>query len=300
MGNDRYLQALIFAQIPKIGPILSRKLLELSGSLERLFDLSLSELKALEGFSEKTWEHIFKFIHQSHAKDRAKSEIDFLIKHKIRPIFIEDLDYPIRLKQCEDAPALIFLKGNFPLNANRIMAIVGTRKASPYGKKLTREFISQIKDFNIRIVSGLAYGIDIEAHQMALKMGIPNLGVLGHGLDQVYPSTHWEISQAMLHHGGLLAENFSGTPLSPGLFPKRNRIIAGLSDAVLVVEASEKGGAMITAQLANSYNREVFTFPGRVDDPYSRGCLKLVQDRQAELILGAEDFLLSMGWGNVK
>ena len=213
-----------------------------------------------------------------------------------KTIFYTEKDYPRRLKQCPDAPLLLYTKGTIDWNPPRLVSIVGTRHATDYGKGLTRELIEGLASQQVTIVSGMAYGIDVCAHQEALKQGLPTWGVLGHGLAKMYPHEHRKIAERMLENGGIISEFIPSQKPEPAHFPMRNRIVAGLSDATIVVESGEKGGSLITANLAIDYNRDVLAFPGDVTKPYSKGCLQLIQKNQAVLIRDSSDVVDFMNW----
>ncbi|MDF1551271.1 MAG: DNA-processing protein DprA, partial [Bacteroidales bacterium] len=233
---------------------------------------------------------------------RTEEEIKFIEKHRIQTFFFTDKNYPHRLKQCEDSPILLYYKGSSDLNQQKIISIVGTRKASQYGLENCKKLIADLseKGYNILIVSGLAYGIDVAAHKSALKSGQETIAVLGHGLNMIYPAAHRNIAQDIVKQGGLLTELSSSAVLDPGHFVKRNRIIAGLADATIVIESGKKGGSLITAKIANDYHKDVFAFPGRVNDKYSEGCNKLIKTNQASLIESAEDIEYLLGWSAPK
>ena len=229
-----------------------------------------------------------------------REELEFIEKHGIRCVTPADSDYPARLLDCHDAPLVLFSLGNVNYNATRTVGIVGTRKATDYGRRMCHTFIKELHELcpDITIVSGLAYGIDIESHKAALEAGFPTIGVLAHGLDMIYPQAHRPVAKQMLSDGGLVTEFMSRTiPLGPN-FVRRNRIIAGLSDAVVVVESAAKSGSLITAEIAASYNRECFAFPGSVGDPYSVGCNELIRDNKASLITCAFDMVNAMSWND--
>jgi len=211
-------------------------------------------------------------------------------------LFFRDKDYPFRLKNCYDSPVLLYWKGNADLNTAKIIGIVGTRKATDYGKNICYKLVSGLADQQVLIVSGLAYGIDSCAHRAAIESGLPTVGVLGHGLDRIYPGFNRVLAEKMMKQGGLLTDFPSGTNPDRENFPKRNRIIAGLCDGIIVVEAGRKGGALITADIANSYNRDVFAVPGRIGDPWSEGSNFLIKANKAALIQSAEDVRYLMGW----
>ena len=229
---------------------------------------------------------------------RAEEELLFAEKNNIQCITFSDERYPARLRECEDAPLALFYRGNASLNALRVVSVVGTRHATPYGEEICRQFMKDLAEAcpDTLVVSGLAYGIDIHAHRAALQNGLPTVGVLAHGLDRIYPSSHRETAVEMMDNGGLLTEFMSGTNPDRQNFVKRNRIVAGMCDAVVVVESAAKGGALITAELAESYHRDCFAFPGKVTDTYSAGCNRLIKTNRASLVLSAEDFIEGMGW----
>lgn len=236
------------------------------------------------------------------AAERAEAEIRFCEERGIQILTLVDDDYPLRLRECPDAPALLFYKGNADLNKKHVIAVVGTRHISEYGKNICNDFIAQLANqlTDCLIVSGLAYGVDIHAHRASLSAGLPTVGVLAHGLDRIYPSLHRNTAAEMVNCGGLLTEYITGTNPDKGNFVRRNRIVAGMADAVIVVESAEKGGALITARLAADYHRDVFAFPGRIADPYSQGCNLLIKNNTAALITCAADLTLAMGWENIK
>ncbi|MDP2888239.1 MAG: DNA-processing protein DprA, partial [Bacteroidota bacterium] len=230
--------------------------------------------------------------------ERAKREVDFILKNRIKTFFYLDENYPTRLKNCSDAPIILYFRGNANLNGQRIISVVGTRNATNYGKELCDELIRTFSErsYPILVVSGLAYGIDIHAHKACLKYNIPTVGVFAHGLDNIYPALHAPIASKMLEKGGVLTDFISESKIDRQNFLRRNRIIAGLADATIVVESAEKGGALVTADIANSYNRDVFAFPGRSNDPFSKGCNKLIKLNEAVLIENVADIEKAMNW----
>ncbi|MBP5799844.1 MAG: DNA-processing protein DprA [Prevotella sp.] len=229
---------------------------------------------------------------------RAELELKFMQEHQIRALTLNDDDYPQRLCECPDAPIILYYKGNADLNQAKIINIVGTRQCTQYGQDLIRRFVNALREHcpEVLIVSGLAYGVDINAHRQALENGYPTVGVLAHGLDQIYPYRHRETAAKMLEHGGLLTEFMTQTNADKANFVRRNRIVAGMSDACIVVESAAKGGGLITAEIAQSYDRAVFAFPGAVGMTYSEGCNNLIRDNVAALISNAKDFVKAMGW----
>ena len=229
---------------------------------------------------------------------RAEAEIRFMEEHRIRALTLTSDDYPQRLTECPDAPIIIYYTGNADLNQTRIISIVGTRRMTTYGEDLIRRFIRDLRQYcpEVLIVSGLAYGVDICAHKQALENGYPTVGVLAHGLDHIYPYRHREVAAKMINHGGLLTEFMTQTNADKPNFVRRNRIVAGMADATILIESGAKGGGLITADIAQSYARAVFAFPGNVGQPYSEGCNNLIRDNGAGLISNAEDFVKAMGW----
>ncbi len=234
----------------------------------------------------------------SEAMKRAEVELSFMEAHNIQALTLNDPSYPQRLKECQDAPIVLYYKGNADLNQKKIVSIVGTRQMTTYGDDLIRHFMSDLRQQcpKVLIVSGLAYGVDICAHRYALEHDYETVGVLAHGLDQIYPYRHRETAATMVNKGGLLTEFMTQTNADKPNFVRRNRIVAGIADATILVESAVRGGGMITTEIAQSYNRSVFAFPGAVSMPFSEGCNKLIRDNVASLITGAEDFLKAMNW----
>ena len=229
---------------------------------------------------------------------RAEYELKYMEEHGIRALTLSDEDYPQRLQECPDAPIILYYTGNCDLNQAKIVSIVGTRQITQYGQDLIRHFIADLRRHcpQVLIVSGLAYGVDINAHRQALENGYETVGVLAHGLDQIYPYRHKDTANEMVRHGGLLTEFMTQTNADKPNFVRRNRIVAGMADAVVLVESAAKGGGLITAEIAQSYDRNVFAFPGNVNAPFSQGCNNLIRDNGAALISNADDFVHAMGW----
>lgn len=232
------------------------------------------------------------------AMKRAEAEVKYMEEHKIRACTLLDDDYPQRLLECADAPLVLYYKGNSDLNQTRIISIVGTRQITNYGRDLCHKFIRELHELcpKVLIVSGLAYGVDICAHRESLANGYETIGVLAHGLDQIYPYHHRDTAAQMVEHGGLLTEFMTQTNADKANFVRRNRIVAGMSDSTIVIESAAKGGSLITAEIAQSYDRAVFAFPGNIGQPFSEGCNNLIRDNGAGLISSAEDFVKAMGW----
>ena len=281
--------------IPHIGPVQARVLLEHFKSASAIFAAKTSELQRLEGVGEIRAAAIRRFTDFKIAEE----EVLFIEKHGITPLFITDEKYPKRLLNCYDAPMLLYYKGTADLNASRTIAVVGTRHNSEYGRQLTEQLIRDLADQPVLIISGLAFGIDAIAHKAALKNDLPTVGVLAHGLDQLYPSEHNTLAKDMIRKGGgLITEFRKNTKPDKHNFPVRNRIVSGMCDAIVVVETGDKGGSMITAELANGYNRDVLAFPGRVSDNKSSGCNSLIKNNKAILLTGAADLLDIMNWAD--
>lgn len=232
------------------------------------------------------------------ARKRAEVELEYDLKYGIQPICMNDERYPQRLKECDDAPLMLFYKGNANLNQQRVINIVGTRHCTPYGEDCIRRFITDLKQLSpqVLIVSGLAYGVDIVAHRQALANGYETVGVLAHGLDDLYPSRHRETALRMIEQGGLLTEFLTQTNADKINFVRRNRIVSGMSDACILIESAAHGGGLITCDISQAYGRDVFAFPGKVGDAYSEGCNNLIRSNGAGLITSAADFIKDMGW----
>ncbi|MGF1924010.1 MAG: DNA-processing protein DprA, partial [Bacteroidia bacterium] len=278
--------------IKNVGSRQAKKLLNTFGSAEAVFAAKKAKLLEIEGIGEK----IASSILNTDALVKAEKQVAFIKKHKIEVLFYTDNNYPKRLRECYDAPILLYFRGEANFNQERVIGIVGTRNATTYGKQLCKSLVELLKPYGVLIISGLAYGIDITAHKESLNLNIPTVGVLGHGLDRIYPAAHSEIARNMTKGGGLLTEFLPETNPDKENFPKRNRIIAGLCDVLVVVEASRKGGALITADIANSYFKDVYAFPGRTNDLYSEGCNFLIKTNRAGLINDPKDLVFYMGW----
>lgn len=280
--------------IKGVGPNLAKNLIAYLGSVEAVFTEKKQNLAKIPGIGEV----LSKEIVSQDVLRRAEKEIEFIEKNRIQTHFFTQKSYPYRLKECPDSPVMIYYKGTANLNDGKFVSIVGTRKATESGKAICENIIEMLsgKITNLVIVSGMAYGIDICAHKSALDCGVPTIGVMGHGLDRVYPSLHRATAVKMVENGGLLTEFISQTNPDRQNFVQRNRIIAGLCDALLVVESAVKGGALITADLANDYNRDVFAVPGRIGDELSGGCNALIKYNKASLVETAEDIMRLMNW----
>ncbi|MCK9203007.1 MAG: DNA-processing protein DprA [Bacteroidales bacterium] len=292
MNEDALLYQVALTLVPGVGSVLGKKLVSIVGSAEAIFRETRPALTKM-GRVGKT---IAIAVKNKELLLRAEQEIAFITRYGITPLFFQNKDYPQRLRHCYDSPVILYYKGTADLNSPRIVGIVGTRSATAYGKAVTNDIIKDLVSQQILVISGLAYGIDGCAHRSALDHGLSTVGVLGHGLDRVYPYFHKALAEKMLTQGGLVTEFLSGTTPDRENFPRRNRVIAGLCDAVVVIEAAKKGGALITANIANSYNRDVFAVPGRITDPYSEGTNFLIRTNRAALIQKADDLEYLMGW----
>ncbi|MFN3840301.1 MAG: DNA-processing protein DprA [Cyclobacteriaceae bacterium] len=291
MDQER-LSLLALHFVPGVGDYLIRQLISYTGSAEKVFNLPKGKLLKIPGIGPKTAEA----VGNRKPFDRAEKEIRKAEKEGVKILFYTDKEYPSRLKQAPDAPSILYTKGNINFEQDKIVAVVGTRQATSYGKERVDELIAALVPHEALIVSGLAYGIDIHAHKAALTCGLPTLAVMGSGMDIIYPSSHKEIAGKMLASGGLVTENPFGTKPDAHNFPQRNRIIAGLCDALVVVEAAAKGGALITAEIANSYNRDVFAYPGSIGVTYSEGCNNLIKTNRAHLLASIKDLEYIMNW----
>ncbi len=281
------------SMVPKVGGITAKKLIAYCGGVEGVFLEKKKALLKIPGVGES----IARALSNRDIFSRAEKEMEFIDKNQISALFYTDAHYPGRLKHCEDGPILLFYKGSANLNKQKIVAVVGTRSITDYGKQKCKEIVEGLKKFNPLIVSGLAYGVDARAHKVALDCNLETVGVLGHGLDRIYPPLNKPLAERMLaDKGGLLSDFVSNALPDRENFPKRNRIIAGMADALIVVEAARTGGALITANIANSYNRDVFAVPGRTSDLYSQGCNFLIKSHKAHLAETPADIEYVMGW----
>lgn len=281
--------------LPSVGAVTAKSLVSYCGSPKAVFEARKKELMLIPGIGGST----AKAILDQDVFHQAEEEVRFLEQHKVRTLFYLDKDYPARLKHHNDAPAILYYRGTADLNTMRTVGIVGTRKPSPRGVAITEELVDGLKAYGVQTISGLAFGIDVVSHRKSLEVNIPTIGVLGHGLRKIYPSQHYEVAAKMAENGGLLTEYFSFKEPDREHFPMRNRIVAGLCDALIVVESPRKGGSMITAKIANDYNKDVFAFPGRVKDKNAEGCHLLIKSHQAALIESVDDIAYVMRWKEI-
>ncbi len=294
--RDELFYQVALTRIPDLGCIRARLLVEYFGVASAIFKAKKKEISCVEGIGElsarslKAWDRFCE----------VEEEILFMEKHQIDPLFITDPNYPKRLLHCYDPPTLLYYRGNVDLNTSRVISIIGTRNHTEYGKQVTEQLIASLQAEQILVVSGLAFGIDYIAHRSALQHNLSTIGVLGHGLDTIYPSQHKSLAKEMLQHGGLLTEFPKNSKPDKHNFPKRNRIVAGMADATIVIETASKGGSMITAELAHNYNRDLFAIPGKITDTKSSGCLQLISQNKAMVLISGEQLLETMGWQEKK
>jgi DNA processing protein len=277
--------------------VLAKNLVAYCGSAEAVFKTTKAQLEKIPGIGSYTSNAI---LQSKAVLNKVDQEIKFIEQNKIEALFFTDKKYPQRLKNCSDSPIMLYYKGNADLNVEKIVAVVGTRAPSMYGKQTTEKFITDLADSGCLVVSGLAYGIDITAHKTSLEHGLSTIGVLAHGLDRIYPATHFSYADKMMSQGGLLTEFLSGTNPDKENFPKRNRIVAGMCDALVVVESKRGGGSLITATIANSYNKDIFAFPGRAGETLSEGCNGLIKSHRANLIESSADLMYIMNWNEAQ
>lgn len=295
MNTTKLHYVIALSLLKGIGPRTARMLISEFGEAEDFFHEKKLKSKTFSGFSKDK----IRTSDRTKALLRAEQEINFILKHDIRLLYYQHKDYPQRLKNCVDAPIIMYAKGSFETNPTRTVAVVGTRNITDYGKSVTETFIKDLSSQNIQVVSGMAYGVDIYAHKACIRYNIPTIGVLGHGLDRIYPSAHRDTASKMVNQeGGLLTEFMTETNPDRENFPQRNRIVAGMTDATIVIESGEKGGSLITANLANDYSRDVFAVPGNILSKYSIGCNRLIQDDKAHLLTSANDLIDIMGWNH--
>lgn len=293
MPSDELLYQIGLTLIPGIGDGHAKNLLAYCGSAAAVFETEKSSFLKIPGIGEHVANAIITGKNVLH---EAEKELRFIEENDITTLFFSDENYPHRLKFCNDSPILLYYKGNADLNAEKVVAVVGTRQPSEYGIQQTEKFISELKGSGILVVSGLAYGIDVLAHKKSLENNLDTVGVVAHGLDRIYPSLHEPVAMKMQKMGGILTDFRSGTNPDAVNFPKRNRIVAGMCDALVIVESKRDGGSLITATIANSYNKDVFAFPGRTNDPQSEGCNAFIKMNRASLMESAADLFYIMGW----
>ena len=291
--HDELFYRIAITMIPELGPVRIKMLVDFFGDAANIFKAKKKDLLhcvGQAGAGIKEWK----------AMETAEKEMLFIDRHRISALFLTDKDYPKRLLHCYDPPSLLYYRGSADLNHQKIVSVIGTRNHTAYGKQVTEDFINEIQQQNVLIVSGLALGIDGIAHRTAIQYSLPTVGVLAHGLDTVYPSQNKTLAKEMLEHGGLLTEFRMQTQPDKHNFPKRNRIVAGMADATIVIETAVKGGSMITASMAHDYNRDLFAVPGKITDNKSSGCNELIRQNKAVILTDASAFIETMGWADKK
>ncbi len=296
LSNTELRYTLALQRVPNLGDTSAKKLLRAVGSAEGIFQEKKSNLLKIEGIGNLK----LKELDKRHLLPEAEAELHFIQEHGIEYRYFMDNDYPERLKHCLDGPILFFQRGNIDLQNKKIISIVGTRKATTHGIAFCRKLLEDLAPLDPVIISGFAYGVDIEAQKAAMDQGLQTVGCLAHGLHQIYPRSHKKYMAKVEENGGFITEFWSDDAFDRNNFLKRNRIIAGLSEATIVIESAEKGGSLVTADIANSYNREVFAVPGRTSDSQSRGCNNLIKSQQAHLLTSAADLVYMLGWDLTK
>ena len=293
--EDKLQKFIALTKVPKVGPVIAKNLISYCGSIDAVFTEKKQHLLKIPGIGQVFAEN----FDPSSTLSEAEAELEFIRKNDIQVLTYLDKAYPARLNNFESSPIVLYAKGNADLNHFRTVAVVGTRKPSAYGVTMCERIIEGLKPYNVLLVSGLAFGVDATAHRKCVEVGIPTIGVLGHGLDRIYPSEHKSLVKKMVEKGGILTEFTSGTLPDKENFPMRNRIIASISDVVIVVESKRKGGSIITADFANEYNKDVFAVPGPVTEEISEGCNKLIKQNKAHLLESAEDIAYIMRWEEI-
>jgi DNA processing protein len=292
MTNQDLFYLLALQKVEGVGDIIAKKLVAHCGSAQAVFESKNSQLASIEGIGTVLTEN----LKDKMVFDKAALELKYIEENKINVLSFQDENYPERLKYCIDGPLLLFTSGNCSLKNRKIISIIGTRQITSYGAEFCRKLISDLVPINPIIVSGFAYGVDIVAHQAAMEFGLQTIGVLAHGLNQIYPKAHKKFVHKMEGNGGFMTEFWSDSSPERENFVKRNRIVAGISEATIVIESAEKGGSLITATMANDYNRDVFAVPGRITDKYSQGCNMLIKTQKANLLSSAADLIYLMNW----
>jgi DNA processing protein len=295
INEEKLLYQLAITELPNVGDVMAKQLISYCGSVEQVFRETKGNLQKIPGIGQIITKGI-NTKSKAEALENAEKEIAFIRKNNIQPVYYLDDAYPWRLKNCLDGPVIVFFDGKGTLNHQRVISIVGTRNATDYGVEMIEKIVTGLKKYDVMIVSGLAYGIDITAHKMSLKHGIPTIGVVAHGLHTLYPIQHYHVAEKMKEKGGVITEFRSGKKPDRENFPRRNRIIAGMSDAVLIVESGRTGGAIITAKIADSYNKDVFAVPGRLTDKYSIGTNELIRKNLAGIFTSVDAMTALMGW----
>jgi len=292
MRHEDLFYVLALLKVEGVGDIVAKKLISHCGDAFSVFKNKVSKLESIDGVGTI----LLKNLKDKTVFDKAEAELKFIEKNDIRVSFFTDEEYPERMKHCVDGPVLLFSTGNINLKNRKIISIVGTRQVTSHGAEFCRNLIADLSPLNPIIVSGFAYGVDIVAHQAALENNLQTIGVLAHGLNQIYPKVHKKHVAKMEENGGFMTEFWSTSNPDKENFVRRNRIVAGISEATIVIESADKGGSLITANMANGYNRDVFAVPGRTSDKYSLGCNNLIKTQKAQLLTGAADLIYNLNW----
>ncbi|MFV5694154.1 DNA-processing protein DprA [Flavobacterium sp. LB3P122] len=285
-----YLLAL--QRVEGVGDIMAKKLITHCGSAEEVFNTKTGQLAAIDGVGSM----LLKKLKDKLVFEKANLELEFIKSNAINAVYFQDEEYPERLKHCIDGPLLLFTSGNINLKNKKIISIVGTRQITSYGMEFCRKLIEDLAPLDPIIVSGFAYGVDIVAHQLAMENNLQTIGVVAHGLNQIYPKTHKKYVAKVEQNGGFMTEFWSSSNPDKENFVKRNRIVAGMTEATIVIESADRGGSLITANMANDYNRDVFAVPGRVTDKYSQGCNNLIKTQKANVLTSAADLIYILNW----
>lgn len=292
MTDQDLFHLLALQSVEGVGDIMAKKLLTHCGSAEAVFKAKVSQLAAIDGVGSI----LLNNLKDKTVFDKADQELHFIQSHDINTVYFQDENYPDRLKYCIDGPVLLFTSGNIDLKNKKIISIVGTRQITSYGMEFCRKLIEDIAPLDPIIVSGFAYGVDIVAHQLAMENNLQTIGIVAHGLNQIYPKTHKKYVAKVEQNGGFMTEFWSSSNPDKENFVRRNRIVAGISEATIVIESAERGGSLITANIANDYNRDVFAVPGRTSDKYSQGCNNLIKTQKANLLTSAADLVYILNW----
>lgn len=292
MLHTELLHTLALLKVDGIGDVVAKKLITHCGSAQAVFQSKKKALLSIDGVGEI----LFKKIQDATVFRLAEKELQFIEKEKISHTYFQEDSYPERLKHCVDGPVVLFQSGKIDLQHGKLINIVGTRQVTPYGIEFIKKLLADLAPLNPIIVSGFAYGVDIVAHQTAMENNLQTIGVLAHGLNQIYPKVHKKYMAKMEQNGGFMTEFWSASNPDRENFIKRNRIVAGMCEATIVIESAEKGGSLITANLANDYNRDVFAVPGRISDKFSQGCNNLIKTQRAHLLQSAADLIYILNW----
>lgn len=292
MSEQDLFYLLALQSVEGVGDILAKRLLSHCGTANDVFKMKSSQLALIDGVGSV----LLKNIKEKLVFEKAQKELDFILSNDINVTFFEEKNYPDRLKHCIDSPVLLFSSGNINLKDKKIISIVGTRQITSYGMEFCKKLIEDLAPLDPIIVSGFAYGVDIIAHQLAMDNNLQTIGVVAHGLNQIYPKTHKKYVAKVEQNGGFMTEFWSSSNPDKENFVRRNRIVAGLSEATIVIESADKGGSLITANMANDYNRDVFAVPGRTTDKYSQGCNDLIKTQKANLLSSASDLIYMLNW----